>query len=75
MNIVVILLKFEMIFLSYFMSIDSELYQRLKKYLLTDVQLIENGFPQSDVNCPGTVTIKVSEMEKNYVPLSSANCE
>lgn len=50
------------------------LYQRLKRYLLTEDQLVENGFPRSHVSVSGTAVINIPEQQKSLTVMPSPNC-
>lgn len=50
------------------------LYRRLKHYLLTEEQLVENGFPQSHASVSGTAVIRVPQQEKSSTVFPSPNC-
>jgi len=51
------------------------LYRRLKCYLLTEEQLMENGFPRSHALVAGTAIVSIPQQEKSTVVLPSPNCK
>jgi len=50
------------------------LYRRLKRYLMTEEQLVENGFPLSHASVASTAVISVPEQEKSSTVFPSPNC-
>ncbi|XP_064605094.1 RNA exonuclease 1 homolog [Liolophura sinensis] len=45
--------------------LGAELYKRLKPYVLTEQQLVDNGFPRWDSDNPGTPIIKERDVGQN----------
>ena len=50
------------------------LYRRLKRYLLTEDQLVENGFPRSHSSVAGTAVVSIPQQEKSLAVVPSPNC-